>query len=142
MIDKINENEKKETALNVLILHSKTHTFEIDVDGYKGEFIVKYPSLIEQIKIGTLLSKLTEGIDAKQLDIITNNISFMVATLMVVIVKSPEWFNLDNLYDYTVLDEIYTKYADWANSFRSRNKQNTDEKYSSASMHEEDMESL
>jgi len=119
---------------------SKKFDFSVDINGYKGDFSVKYPSLMDKMRIGTARSKLLGGLSSDVVDIITDNIAFMSATLMTICTKSPKWFNLDVLDDYEVLEAVYERYKAWADTFRVDNSPSRDAGDSRTSSDEETVE--
>jgi len=97
--------------------HKRIYRFSIDKNGFKGEFTIKYQSLMDRMKIGTLRAKYLGDMQNK-VDIHTDNIAYMCATLETLLIEKPKWFNLEILDDYSVLEAVYEEYMNWANSFR------------------------
>ncbi len=133
-------NNIESAGSDIVNSHKRYHTFTVDHNGYKGEFTVKYPSLLDRIRIGTLRAQYLDGVPIESLDILTDNISFMAATLQVVLVKKPDWFNLEVLYDYDILDYVHTEYVKWVNSFRDQIESSRNDGSSRTSRHEETLE--
>lgn len=104
----------------------RTHTTQIDLrhinPEYIGTFVFHYPSLMEQMQIGVIKSRLLGGVPVNSVDVLTDNIAHMTATLQVVTDSAPDWFKLEELDDYEVLDHVYEAYAQWRDSFRQANK--------------------
>lgn len=108
----------------------RTHTAELDLthidESYKGTFKYHHPSLIERMQIGVIKTQLLQGLEGV-VDVFTDNIAHMTATLEIVLDEAPEWFRLDAIYDYEVLDAVYEEYIGWYNSFRKRDKDSNNE---------------
>jgi hypothetical protein len=98
-----------------------THEFDIDYEDaqgkkYKGSFVVHRPTIGEKIKIDVLDSRLRQG---EALGPASWNLTYSLATLMVVVDEAPKWFKTapGQIYDYDLLSEIFTQYITWANQF-------------------------
>lgn len=115
--------ERVASATAVLDSNKKELDFDIDMNGYKGHFKVKHPSLLDQMNIGVVTSKLLKGIPGNQVNVIANNIAFMYATIMTVGKEVPTWFSIEKMDDYTVLEAIYEKYREWNETFRKSSEQ-------------------
>lgn len=113
---------KVKAATAISNSHKKEYTFDIDINGYTGSFTVKHPSLMDTMSIGVKRAQLLNGASLQSLDVITDNITFYVATLSTVLIKAPEWFDLDVLDDYVLLSAVYKEYRDWNDTFRRRNE--------------------
>lgn len=85
---------------------------------YVGTFKFHHPTVMENMRIGVVKSQLLGGLT--NVDVLTDNIAHMVATLSVVLDSKPDWFDVENMYDYELLEIVYDKYAEWYNSFRKR----------------------
>ena len=127
-----NAQQIEQATASVLSLHQRRTTIVVDMNGYSGEFVLKYPSLKDKMDIGILRSKLTGGVPTQQLDVVTDNIAYMAATLIIVTVSAPDWFDIEIMEDYNVLDYIFTEYTKWTNSFRRTNKPSDNEESSRA----------
>lgn len=110
--------------------NKRTTVKEIDLTSvdkrYIGDFTFKVPSLLEKMRVGIVKAGLLKGMSESSLDIMTQNIAHMTATLTVVCPEYPKWFNLDEIEDYIVLETVYDTYLDWENSFRTGNSGNND----------------
>lgn len=84
-----------------------------------GNFIFRYPSLMDRMKIGALKASMLNGLSLAGIDNEADNIAYMMATLTVVMESSPDWFKLDSLEDYDALDHVFEEFAKWRDSFRS-----------------------
>lgn len=107
----------------------RIHTVQIDLSDidpeYVGTFKFHHPTVIERMQIGVMKSKLLDGLEGR-VDLITDNIAHMTATLENVLDSSPDWFNVNNVFDYEVLDTVYEEYINWYNSFRRSSARNDD----------------
>ena len=120
----------------VMESHKRVYSFLLDRDTYKGEFTVKYPSLMDRMKIGTLRAKYLDGM-VGSIDMYTDNIAYMSATLETLLINKPKWFNLEILDDYSILEYVYEEYLNWVNSFRREPESNTNEEDSGTRANEE-----
>jgi hypothetical protein len=97
----------------------RTKDFDINLteidEKYVGRFKVHHPSIIDKMNIGVLKTKMLQGL---AVDVVTDNIAHMTATLTFVLDDFPEWFKVNEIYDYEVLEAVYDEYAEWYNSFR------------------------
>lgn len=105
-------------------------TKEIDLTAvnkrYIGDFTFKVPSLMERMNIGVVKSTFLKGMKESNLDVMSQNIAHMSATLTVVCSDYPKWFDLNEIDDYIVLETVYDTYLDWENSFRTGNQDDND----------------
>jgi len=132
-------DDVKRAGAIVTDLHKRRYTFQIEKNEYAGEFTVKYPSLLDRMKIGALRAKYL-GDAAGNVDIVTDNIVYMFATLETVAVKKPGWFDLDSMDDYSVLEAVFDQYTNWANTFRVGSEPDTDAENSRTGANEETVE--
>lgn len=116
------EDKKVELGRQILLGKNKKHVAQIDMSDIHpdlvGTFVFHYPSLMEQIRIGTIKAQLLDGVPVESVDTATNVAAFMMATLRVVLDSAPEWFNLDTVDDLEVLSRVFNEYAQWRESFR------------------------
>ena len=126
------------TVLKTLRLESlakinqgKKRTYEFNVDfkevnpEFVGKVVVHYPSQIERIQIGVTRSALLGG--NLEVDVITNNLAFMAATLDTVLDSKPDWLDMGNPdLEYEVLLAVYEEYEKWVSSFRRTAGTNSD----------------
>lgn len=100
----------------------RKHTVQIDLSDinkeWVGTFVFRYPSLMEQMQIGVLKTNMLGGLPPNSVDVLTDNIAHMTATLSVVMESAPDWFDLNTLEDYEALDRVYEAFAKWRDSFR------------------------
>lgn len=128
-----------QAGVQMMNSHKRIHEFSIDKNGYTGEFSIKYPSLMERMRIGTLRARYL-GDMLGNVDVYTDNIAYMAATLETLLVQKPKWFNLEALDDYGVLEAVYEEYLKWANSFRGNAESNSNEENSRAGANAEALE--
>ena len=90
-------------------------TFEKDFDTV---FKFRHPSLMDRANIGVKYRRSLDGVD--QIDVITGEILWTMATLDTVCSRVPDWFNIETMSDSTlpVLSLLYKKYNEWVDSFR------------------------
>lgn len=131
--------ERVATATAIIESNKKEYEYDIDVNGFKGHFKVKHPTLMDQMNIGVVTSRLLKGVPGNQVNVIANNIAFMAATLSVVALEAPKWLSLDTLDDYEVLEAAYEEYRKWNDTFRKSNKQVSNEGDSETSKNERPM---
>ncbi len=107
----------------------RTHMVQADFTdvnpGFVGNITFHYPSQLERIQIGVTKSALLGG--NLDVDVVTNNIAFIAATLDTVLDAKPDWLDMDNPdLEYEVLLAIYNEYETWVSSFRRTAKPDTD----------------
>lgn len=116
-------NEAKTRLIGQQIQKGKgrTHTKQMDMsdidDNYVGTFKFHHPSLMERMNIGVVKAQMIQGLEGR-VDVLTDNIAHMSATLENVLDEFPEWFQMDQVLEYEVLERVYEEYIQWYNSFR------------------------
>jgi hypothetical protein len=112
-------NNQKLLGMGIAEGSNRTKDFSIDLSDidpkYVGKFKVHHPTVIDKMNIGVMKTKMLQNL---QVDIITDNIAHMTATLTFVLDVFPDWFKVNEIYDYEVLEAVYDEYAEWYNSFR------------------------
>lgn len=84
----------------------------------RGEqYTFQRPTLADNIKIGKLASNIL-GEDMKTVDTLTKELSYILATLKVVLIKAPDNFNVDECRDMVLVGEINKAYLDKMGFFR------------------------
>ncbi|MBD1372593.1 hypothetical protein IC620_09525 [Hazenella sp. IB182357] len=83
-----------------------------------GNFVFRYPSLMDRMKLGSLKTSLLNGLNLAGIDNEADNIAFMTATLTILMESSPDWFTLDEIHEYKALERVFDTYATWRESFR------------------------
>lgn len=96
---------------------------EID-KAYTGSFKFHHPTLIERMNIGVLKAKMLDGLEGR-VDVYTDNIAHMTASLEHVLDEAPEWFYEQGLIEYEILEGVFDVYIKWYNSFRERGTKQT-----------------
>lgn len=88
----------------------------------KGSVVFKRPTMLDYVKIGAIKSEYLRSSGVVNANLVDNSVKFIaqvMATLQVVIVKSPEWLiKLDSVQEPDILYHVYEKYEEWENSFR------------------------
>lgn len=125
-----NENEKLDVLAGVIDRDSKTYSFEkkLSVNGEEktGAFTAKYMGIGARLRMGSLRAKLLDGAPTQSVDMVTDDIAFMMAYLTVTLIKTPTWFNLEQIDDYDDLRDLYTEVFNFMRSFRGKNEQSAD----------------
>ena len=111
-------------------MQTKTFTVKYKLeDGAvdEGTFTVKRLSIRDRAKIGVRKSQLAGGMHCVRdddgnptgqgIDEDTDYLNAMIAQLEVSLVKSPPWFNLDEIADVGVVQEVFRKASDFELSF-------------------------
>lgn len=96
-------------------------TFSIDMtvpsgETYKGTFTVHRPTIGERVRIGILEAQKLAGLN--NVDVVTQGIVHMLATLEVVIDKAPVWWKPEELRDLEVLQAVWQEYANRLQQFQ------------------------
>lgn len=131
------ENLKAQAVLSD-IMESSSRTTTLTIDGL--EFVVKFPSLLDKVKIGAKRVKLLDGANPEFVDVITDNTAYFLATLTTVVIKTPLSFNWDKLSDYVFISRLFELYTNWEQSFRTGDGANPDTESSGDSRHEAPVE--
>ena len=117
-------------SLNKINRGSKrTHAFNVDFieyhENFVGRFQVHYPSQFERLQMGVLKSNLLGG--NLQVDVLTDNLAQIIATLDTVLDEKPDWFDIENPdLQYEIMEAVYLEYENWVDSFRRSVKKNAD----------------
>jgi hypothetical protein len=109
---------------------SLLHTFNIDVltdrRRYTGTFTTKKLSIRDLTQLGVRKVQLNGGLhyDAtnpgKGIDYATDELNSMVAHMGLAITTAPDWWNLDDLVDLSVLVTVYDEVISFENTFLRR----------------------
>lgn len=106
----------------VELQNGKKHTFHIKgkVNDKKveGDFTCKYPSIMDQVAINATATGLLKGADPSILGQNIVDQAYNLAACKVLIIESPDWFNLETLDDIETLNEIVKEMAAYAKTFR------------------------
>jgi hypothetical protein len=124
-------SDEKGLATQVMSGGSLTHEIEVASELFpnlKGTFVVKFPTMGDEIRISVIRGKLREGLSPEVLDDQGQSLIEVAATLLVVVVRAPSWFYATEdgkavpapleVQDAVVLFEVYRQLADWRASFR------------------------
>lgn len=125
------EQEQQVNILSgILNNETKTYTFEktLSVGGQQksGSFTAKYMGVGARLKLGSLRAKLLDGAPTQSLDVLTDDIAYMIAYLTVALTDTPSWFNYDDLDNISDLRGLYMEVYNFVNSFRGQNAKNSD----------------
>jgi len=123
------ENQARDLGQKIIQGSNRKHTKQFNFSEYDsrfvGTFVYKHPSVLDRMQIGVNKAKMLQGLQG-QVDVLTDNIAHMGATLGVVLTEYPEWFNLADVSEYEVLEQVYDEYTEWVNSFRKPANANDD----------------
>lgn len=114
----------------LLLANERKHTFTISgkVQGkdVTGEFECKYPSVIDELSIDSLASKLLEksNPDTLRNDAFYN--AHIIAYTNTLLTKRPDWYNLEVIDNIKIVEKVYKEVLKFVNTFRQRNEQTTD----------------
>lgn len=122
--------EKNLNEMNVLAgvmdRESKTYSFEktVSMGGEEktGAFTAKYMGIGARLRMGTIRAKLLDGAPNQSVDAMTDDVAYMIAYLTVAFIKTPKWFNYDELDEYDDLRELYDEVYNFQNAFRGKNE--------------------
>lgn len=133
----MSENTQTQAVLSN-IMESSSRVTTLRVRGL--EFVVKYPSLFDITKIGSMRVKMFEGANPDHIDPITDNTAYFLSTMMVVTTKVPAGFNWEKLSDFEFLIELYEEFDKWRNSFRRGDSGGPNAESAGTAKHEVTME--
>ena len=91
---------------------------------YRGKFRFKVPSVGDQLTIGTRRAALIRGeqqdLSFLHVDLSTQSLAHNIATLSVVVVAHPPWWQQDprGCPEAEMLDAVLTAYEEWLSFFR------------------------
>lgn len=122
---------KTEDKLNVLLgiidRESKTYSFEktlqIGGESKTGTFTAKYMGIGARLRLGSIRAKLLDGAPNQSVDQMTDDIAYMIAYLTVTLTKKPNWFNFDELDEYSELRDLYMEVYNFMQNFRAQNEE-------------------
>ena len=81
----------------------------------EGDFTIKRMSLSAQGKVGVIKARLNNNLFV---DPQTELLHAWMAQLQVSIIKHPDWFNVEKLYEMNLLGRLHDEVAKFENSFR------------------------
>ena len=106
-------------------LNSRTTDIEIKTkiqgEEVKGTFTVKFPSILDTIDIEVNLAKVLKDADLNTISKMGYTLAASVCYLDKLLVKSPDWFDMDKVDNPDLIYELYTKAKEFENSFRKQN---------------------
>jgi len=112
------KNEALEAATTLGGLQE--YQIDFEYEGRRGTFVFRRPTLKTRLSIGVMEANLLAGAPRASTALETLNISRLLSTFQHVIVESPDWFDLDTVDDYGLLESLYEKYIEVVKPFRSR----------------------
>lgn len=117
--------------------HIKTKIFGKEVE---GDFICKFPSVLDSLKIQVQASKYVEGVDTADLFETTLIQALELATIDVLLIKKPEWYDPSEIDDYEVISQVHKEIQDYTRTFREQLHKGEDSRDSTESTDTEVME--
>ena len=111
-------NQNPDLASQVTLGSQTQHQIDFEHEGRRGTFVFRRPSLKDRLSISILESSLLGGAPRNSIDIQGQTIARMMATFSVVMVESPDFFNLDTFDDYAFTEALYMKYMEVIRPFR------------------------
>ncbi len=109
---------------------SLLHTFNVDVltdrRRYTGAFTTKKLSIRDLTQLGVRKVQLNGGLHydhlnpGKGVDHATDELNSMVAHMELALTSIPDWWDLDNITDMSVLTTVYSEVISFENSFLGR----------------------
>lgn len=140
------KQEQQDKILSGIIDNeSKTYTFNQKIhtmDGQvrEGTFKAKYMGVSARLRIGTIRAKLLDGAPASSMDVLTDDLAYMIAYLTVALIELPSWFRYDDMEEISELRDMYKEVSEFMNSFRKGHDSNTNAGDSADTSGEENME--
>lgn len=121
----------------------KEINFKTTIQGkeVEGTFVVKFPSLRDRIAIEAKLSEILGGADLINIKTDAYMLAEGICYLERLIVKKPDWFNLEAIDDPDTIIKLYNEVLAFINSFRSKDESDEPKGVSGQSMDKESMES-
>lgn len=117
--------------------HIKTKVFGKEVE---GDFICKFPSVLDSLDIQVQASKYVKGVDTADLFETTLIQALELATIDVLLIKKPEWYDPSEIDDYEVISQVHKEIQDYTHTFREQLHQGNDSGSSTESTDTEVME--
>ena len=106
---------------------SLLHTFNVDVPTdrrrYTGTFTTKKLSISDLALIGVRKVQLNGGLHydsanpGKGIDFATDELNSMLAHMGLAVTAAPDWWNMDELTDLSVILEVYKEVISFENTF-------------------------
>ena len=143
---KDNTQEKLDVLEGIIDQDAKTYSFEktISVLGKKkkGSFTAKYMGITARLRLGTIRAKLLDGAPTQSVDPLTDDIAYMIAYLSVTLIKTPTWWNYDELDDLEDLKAVFDEVSNFMRNFREKNAKDSNVGDSGATSSKTNMESV
>lgn len=91
--------------------------FKSEVDGrtYNGDFTFKRLTIGDIARVGVERARLNNGL---AVDETTDRLNEMFAALRFAVVKAPDWWKPEDLFDGRLLVHVHERYMEFASSFR------------------------
>lgn len=142
-IKQAKQEQQAEILTGIIDNEAKTYVFEktLSIGGQKksGSFTAKYMGVGARLRLGAIRAKLLDGAPSQSVDVLTDDIAYMIAYLTVALINTPSWFNYDDLDDIGDLRGLYMEVYKFVNSFRGQNAQNSNAGDSSTASSQETM---
>lgn len=106
----------------------------------KGNFLVKFPSIMDRIEAETKASRILKEADVNTMLTETYLLTQAICYLEKVIIEKPDWYNLDYIDDPQVILDLYGKAKEFENSFRAKDESDGLEGDSDKSVDEKSLE--
>lgn len=140
------QTDRLEVLTGIVDQESKTYSFQktVSIGGEKktGAFVAKYMGIGARLRMGSLRAKLLDGAPNESVDTLTDDIAYMIAYLTVTLTKRPNWFNFEDLDDFSDLRELYQEVYNFTQNFRAKNEQSTNAGSSKDASGEETVEGV
>jgi hypothetical protein len=109
----LDDLSKKVAAGNKMTL-----AIDVDFEEFKGTITMHRPSLDEERQIGLRTAKYLQGVIG--VDVRTENLALFFSAFDVCVEweSAPAWFKPREMYDYSLLENIYGRFANWLTTFR------------------------
>jgi len=111
---------------------SLLHTFSVDVltdrRRYAGTFTTKKLSIRDLTQLGVRKVQLNGGLHhdpnrpGQGIDAGTDELNSMIAHMELALTAAPDWWNLDDITDLSVLTSVYSEVISFENTFLGRGK--------------------
>lgn len=103
-------------------LHEFEKEYEINGKKETGKFKCRVPSVMDTLAIQSTMSNYLKDVNLDTMSNTAADLFFMIATLEVLLVESPEWFNAYTLdYDEAyIIREVYEEVDTFKRTFRDR----------------------
>ncbi|WP_311486617.1 hypothetical protein [uncultured Anaerococcus sp.] len=106
----------------------------------KGNFLVKFPSIMDRIEAEAKASRILNQADVNTMLTETYILTQAICYLERVIINKPDWYNFDYIDDPQVIFDLYEKAKEFENSFRAKDESDEHQGDSSESVDEESLE--